>query len=100
MKRPLTLVACCISILVSAQDPFYTHQNYGLSNINPAYAGSMACGRAEMGYRLQWPAMNASYTTFNMAYDQYWMYGGWGINYTHDDAGGLIKTDRIDLNYS
>lgn len=100
MRKMFFCSTLLFSLQAFAQDPFFTLQNYGLFNINPAYAGALTCGRAEMGYRLQWPALGASYTTFNAAYDQYWQYGGWGVQYTHDDAARVLKTDRVDLNYA
>jgi type IX secretion system PorP/SprF family membrane protein len=101
MRTLLFITALIFVIRASAQDPFFTQNNHGWSMINPAYAGSLACARAEIGYRVQWPALSASYTTVNAAYDQYFSFGGVGFNYTHDRAGsGLMKTDRFDFNYS
>lgn len=101
MRTLITIGILITAIHASAQDPYYTQQNHGWAMINPAYAGSLACARAEIGYRLQWPAQSASYTTINAAYDQYFSFGGVGVNYTHDRAGaGVLQTDRIDFNYS
>lgn len=96
MKKLLTAFAAIVSIGISAQDAFFTQQNYGWAMINPAYTGTLACARAETGYRLQWPKVAGDYQTFNAAYDQYFRFGGVGFNYMHDDQSHTIKTDRFD----
>lgn len=98
-KLLLTSALASVFAMLNAQDPFFTQQNYGLAFINPAYTGAFACGRAELGYRLQWPGL-AGYQTFNAGYDQYFGFGGVGFNYSHDQSGGVINTDRFDFNYA
>jgi type IX secretion system PorP/SprF family membrane protein len=101
MKRLLlTSVIAAFATIAHAQDPFFTQQNYGLAYINPAYTGAFACGRAELGYRIQWPKLQASYQTFNAAYDQYFSFGGVGFAYSHDRSGSILTTDRFDFNYA
>jgi len=99
MKAAFTTLFTLISVGVSAQDPFFTQYNYGWSMVNPAYAGSLACSRAEVGYRLQWVKSEGAPVTFNAAYDQYTKFGGVGFNYLYDEIG-LMKTNRFDFNYS
>lgn len=102
MKKLLftSVLFSALIVSVKAQDPIFTQQNYGLALINPAYTGAFGCGRAELGYRLQWPALYTSYQTFNAAYDQQFGFGGTGFCYSHDEAAGLIKTDRFDFSYA
>lgn len=98
MKKILALAfVLALTASLFAQDPFFSHQNYGLSLINPAYAGAAGCARAEMGYRTQW---RGTYQTFNAAYDQRFAVGGASFNYSRDVAGHAIFTDRFDLNYA
>jgi type IX secretion system PorP/SprF family membrane protein len=100
MKNIAIALTMLLSGVVMAQDAFFSQQNFGWAMINPGYAGSLACGRAETGYRLQWPKIAGGYQTFNAAYDQYFKFGGVGFNYMHDDQVHAIKTDRFDFDYA
>lgn len=101
MKRTLLIVSVFLMSVLCAQDPSFSQLNYGWAMLNPAYAGSLGCARAEMGYRNQWPGITGTFITFNASYDQLFSFGGAGFNYMHDAAGmGTLKTDRFDFNYS
>lgn len=99
MKAAFTLFFSAVFVCSFAQDAFFTQYNYGWSMFNPAYAGSLGCARAEVGYRLQWQEIAGGPKTFNAAYDQYTKYGGVGGNYVHDEIG-LFSSDRFDFNYA
>lgn len=86
------------SLQVFAQDPLFTHTNYGLSMINPAFAGSMTCTRAEIGYRVQPLASDQYMRTTNVTYDLYSMKAGIMLNYLRDDLLGMITRNRFDIN--
>lgn len=100
MKKALIFFFLVASYVSNAQDPDFTQPQFNWSAINPAYAGSLASARAEIGTRLQWPALSGYFNTYHASYDQYFKAGGAGINYMFDDAAGTIRTNRIDLNYS
>src|SRR3989344_5151766 len=99
MRNLLVFALALITLRGFAQDPIFTQQQFGWSSLNPAYAGSLACARAETGYRMQWPNISGFYNTFNAAYDQYFKAGGVGFNYMHDNSANVLKTNRCDLNY-
>ena len=100
MKTGLTFFLVALSMASFAQDPFFTNQSYGISMVNPALAGSTGMLRAETGYRLQWPKLAGNYQTTNVGADLYTRAGGVGVNYMNDNAGGIIKTNRVDINYA
>lgn len=99
MMKKIFSFLLLLPFTLAAQDPAFSKYNNSLLQVNPAFAGSWACGRAEIGYRNQWPAISGNFQTVNVSYDQYQRcIGGFGVNYMHDDAGhGTIKTDRVDL---
>lgn len=68
--------------------------------LNPALTGSTGMLRAETGYRLQWPKLAGNYQTTNVGIDMYTRGGGVGVHYMNDNAAGIIKTNRVDLNYA
>ncbi|HTL81606.1 MAG TPA: PorP/SprF family type IX secretion system membrane protein [Bacteroidia bacterium] len=102
MKKIFFTATFFISVFVNAQDAVFSSHAWALQNTNPAFAGSWACGRAEAGYRLQWPKLNGSYQTYVASYDQYFhKAGGVGAEYIHDNAGrGMINTDRLQIDYA
>ncbi len=63
-----------ISMLITgtsvAQDAqfsqFYANPLY----LNPAFAGSVECGRINLNYRNQWPSLSNAFVTYNISYDQ------------------------------
>lgn len=99
MKAALTFFFSAIFVCASAQDAFFSQYNYGWSMLNPAYVGSLACARAEVGYRMQWTGFEGAPVTFNAAYDQPTKLGSVGLNYMFDEIG-LMETNRFDFNYS
>lgn len=101
MRRLLLLSLLLVNCISHAQDAFFTDYRSSLLLVNPAFAGSQARGRAEAGYRLQWPDLSGTYATYHFSYDQYCRAGGIGISYLHDDpAHGASKADRVDLVYA
>src|SRR4051812_5611134 len=101
MKKLFTFFTLLFTIASHAQDPAFSQPQFTPLLINPAFAGSLACGRADVGYRLQWPKLSGSYQTFNASYDQYFRAGGVGFNYMHDNQGkGTLLTDRAEIDYA
>ena len=101
MKRFFFSILIFLTLASHAQDPHFSQYQSTPLLINPALAGSLACGRADVGYRSQWPKLSGSYQTFNASYDQYFKCGGVGFNYMHDNSGrGTLLTDRFDFDYA
>ena len=100
LKSLMITLAIASGAHLFAQDPFFTNQSFGYSMINPALTGSTGMLRAETGYRLQWPNLAGNYKTMNVSGDIYTRAGGVGVNYTNDNAGGIVKTNRVDINYA
>lgn len=101
MKRILIFIL--ISVNTFAQDPFFSQYNTQNQYLNPGLSGSNGAGKVGLGYRKQWPGLNATYTTFLSSYEQYLhkIRGGLGFNFLYDAAGnGMIKTFRPELIYA
>jgi type IX secretion system PorP/SprF family membrane protein len=100
-KISLFILACGLSCFSIGQDALFSNPRSSQLNVNPAFAGTWACARAQSAYRLQWPMLSGSYRTLDVSYDQYFnRAGGAGFKYQHDDAGGVIKRDRFDFIYA
>ena len=76
--RKLTLfVAGCLYFLflvpekAQAQDPEFSQFYAAPLYLNPAFAGSARCPRIGLNYRNQWPALNKTYITSAVSYDQH-----------------------------
>lgn len=83
-----------ISKEMYAQDPgfsqFYSNPLY----LNPAFAGSVECGRLVFNYRNQWPEISKGYVTYSASYDQSLdeINSGFGFSFMNDDAGqGVLQ---------
>jgi type IX secretion system PorP/SprF family membrane protein len=101
MKNLFLFFMLLFTCAVHAQDPHFSQPSSVPLTINPGFAGSLACGRAEVGYRLQWPKLSSSSQTFNASYDQYFKVGGVGFNYMHDGQGkGTIINDHMEIDYA
>ncbi|MDG1901989.1 MAG: type IX secretion system membrane protein PorP/SprF [Bacteroidales bacterium] len=89
----LAVITCTA---VKAQDPefsqFYANPLY----LNPAYAGSVDCGRLGLNYRNQYPSLANAYVTYNASYDQSLpsINSGFGLLVMNDAQGdgGLVRT--------
>lgn len=87
---------------LEAQDPqfsqFYANPLY----LNPAFAGTNGCGRLNLNFRDQWPAIQGTYVTYSASFDQHLNgFGGMGILVTSDNAAqGTIVTNRVGWTYA
>ncbi|MBT3173331.1 MAG: type IX secretion system membrane protein PorP/SprF [Lentimicrobiaceae bacterium] len=89
----LAVITCTVA---KAQDPefsqFYANPLY----LNPAYAGSVDCGRLGLNYRNQYPSLANAYVTYNVSYDQSLpsISSGFGLLVMNDAQGdgGLVRT--------
>lgn len=104
MKRSVLffiLFSTCVSYF--AQDPHFSQYQNTRSYLNPAMVGTDSTLTLSTGYRLQWPGISGSYSTFHFSLDNYFRFlkGGLGIDYLHDVAGmGAFTTTRVDINYA
>lgn len=95
----LLALAVMGSLVLNAQDPFYSDQVFGYSGVNPALTGTFGSLRTEAGYRLQWPKISGNYQTTNVSADAPTRFGNAGFNFMYDAAGqGTIITSRGDIN--
>ncbi len=82
--------------VVKAQDPEFSQYYANPLYLNPAYAGSIECGRLGLNYRNQYPSLSNAYVTYNISYDQNMpgIRSGFGLLVMNDAQGdgGLIRT--------
>ena len=89
-------------ITAFSQDPtcsqFYSNQLI----LNPAFAGSAACSRVFLDYRLQWPNISRGNKTSCVSYDQYsnTLKGGIGFSYIYDDDASTLFSHYANVFYS
>jgi len=89
--------------LLRAQDPEFTQFYANKLYLNPAFAGSAKCARAQLNYRNQWPKLGATYVTYSASFDQRVdvLEGGLGILIMNDVQGdGAINTFSASAMYS
>lgn len=98
-----TLVLIAVSLEVSAQDYQFSQFYANVLYLNPAFAGSAHKNRVILHQRLQWPALDARYTTSVVSFDRYFAKAnsGIGIIATRDVQGGTnISSTDISLQYA
>jgi type IX secretion system PorP/SprF family membrane protein len=86
-----------------AQDPAFSQFYANPLYLNPAFAGSNDCPRANLNYRDQWPGIGRTYITTSASFDQHInsIGGGLGILVAQDRAGaGNLNTNHLALQYS
>ncbi len=72
---------------VRAQDPAFSQFYADPLYLNPALAGATECGRLNLNYRNQWPALGNAFITYSVSYDQ-------NIESINSGFGVLIMSDR------
>jgi len=70
-----------------AQDPSFSQFYANPLFLNPALAGFTECGRLNLNYRNQWPALANAYITYSASYDQ-------NIEGINSGIGVLAMSDR------
>jgi len=93
----------CISNSVRAQDPAFSQFYANPLYLNPAFAGSDICPRANLNYRDQWPGIGRTYITYSASWDQKLpgIGGGLGVIVSQDRSGaGHLNTSHASLLYS
>jgi type IX secretion system PorP/SprF family membrane protein len=101
--KVILLLLTLIGIEVKAQD-FQFSQFYNVPlYMNPAFAGSLHKTRISLHQRLQWPRLDARYTTSVLSADKYFANykSGMGLIIMQDyQGGGQISSSEIHLMYS
>ena len=106
IKRLILLVVVTLNVGLTeklfAQDAEFTQFYANPLYLNPAFAGSERCPRVCFNYRNQWPALNKTYITHSVSYDQeIFRVGGIGMLIVSDKAGnGTLTTTDASLMYS
>jgi type IX secretion system PorP/SprF family membrane protein len=98
MKAAFTFLFSTMFICGFSQDPIFTDNSFAYSTVNPALTGTYGYVRAESVYRLQWPKFAGNYKTMIIAADAPTRFGNVGMQYMYDVAGGVLTTQRSDLN--
>ena len=62
-------VAIFMSNITKAQDPAFSQFYANPLYLNPAFAGSNECPRANLNYRDQWPGIGRTYITTSASFD-------------------------------
>jgi type IX secretion system PorP/SprF family membrane protein len=86
-----------------AQDPSFSQFYANPLYLNPAFAGSNECPRANLNYRDQWPGIGRTYVTTSVSWDNHLdaIGGGVGLLVAQDRAGdGNLNMTHIALQYS
>ena len=100
----IAVVVCVfISNDANAQDPAFSQFYANPLYLNPAFAGSNDCPRANLNYRDQWPGIGRTYVTTSASFDRHIkaIGGGLGIMVAQDRAGaGNLNTTHLALQYS
>ncbi len=91
----LTLV---LSQELLAQDPQYTQFYANPLFVNPGFAGATGDARVSVNYRMQWPGLDVSYSTYSLSYDQFVapLNSGFGFYISRDET----TTDNSQLSGS
>jgi type IX secretion system PorP/SprF family membrane protein len=101
------IVAFCIWVIIPntsfGQDPSFSQFYANPLYLNPAFAGTNDCPRANLNYRDQWPGIGRTYVTASASWDKHIdaIGGGLGIMVSQDRAGaGNLNTSHASLLYS
>ncbi len=87
----------------NAQDYQFSQFYANILYLNPAFAGSAHTNRIILHQRIQWPTLEARYTTSVLSYDRYFAKANSGIGfiYTHDVQGSNnISSNDIHAQYA
>jgi type IX secretion system PorP/SprF family membrane protein len=96
IKRILiTSLIAGFSLVLRAQDAYFSQFFMNPVYLNPAYSGSMKVPRAGVQYRNQWPAYGNAYTTYFASFDTYLpkAKSGIGVLLYNDVQGDGVYTE-------
>ncbi len=98
----IIIVSLGLVYVAKAQDPLFTQFYANQLYLNPAFAGSDKCPRANLNYRNQWPKNGATFVTYSASYDQHVdaLEGGIGIHLMQDVQADVINTTYANFMYS
>lgn len=104
-KRAILLILTFLSIInmAESQDVQFSQFYAAQTHLNPAYAGSTHHNRAMFHQRLQWPRLNAKYTTSILSYDFFVpkYQSSYGIMFIHDMQGANdISSTELHAQYA
>jgi type IX secretion system PorP/SprF family membrane protein len=91
------------STKITAQDIHFTQFFANKLYLAPSFAGSTLQNRFYSNYRIQWPGLPKSYTTYCASFDHYFhnFNSGLGMLFARDIAGvGRYGTTLVGLQYS
>lgn len=97
MLRSAIIIFCFSSIILQGQDPIYSQFFMTPMHINPAFAGVNYSPTIASNYRLQWPGITTTYSTFSLSYDQFFESSNLalGAHILSDAAGeGALNTTK------
>ncbi len=104
LKRLSFIIVVLLGFLYSAraQDPHFTQFYANQLYLNPAFAGSDKCPRANLNYRNQWPKLGSGFVTYSASYDQHvdWLEGGVGLHLMQDVQGDKRYNSTINTTYA
>lgn len=102
MKRILIVTALLLGSIVNAQDPAFTQPMSAFTELNPALMGKDEHNTAFITRRNQWTNDFAGYKTTFLGYYHYAskLNAYWGGDILHDNAGDVLFTSKISLNYA
>ena len=86
-----------VTTTTSAQDPSFSQFYANPLYLNPAFAGTNECPRANLNYRDQWPGIGRTYVTTSASWDQHIQAigGGLGVIVSQDRSGsGNLNTSH------
>lgn len=97
MIRSAFLIFFCYSIILQSQDPIYSQYFIAPAQMNPAFTGVAFSPYLATNYRLQWPGITTTYSTFSLTYDQFFETSNlaFGAQLLSDAAGeGALRSTK------
>lgn len=85
-KLWIGLVLCICCRVVYSQDALFSQPGANKLYLNPAFAGINEVASVFVGYRNQWPDLNASFVSYCMSYEQ-------PVDYLHGTLAFLLVND-------
>lgn len=98
MKTTLANIGILLLLVIGAahaQDVQFSQFYAAPVYHNPAFAGTEHCERYIIQQRVQWPRLDAKYTTTHLSFDKYYFQynSGVGAQLTQDFQGGAVSED-------
>lgn len=97
MGRIAIVIGLLYAFSLKGQDPLYSQYFMTPVQLNPAFAGVAESPFLACNYRLQWPGITTTYSTFSLTYDQFFETSNLalGAHILSDAAGeGALRTTK------